>query len=245
MSKLQSVAGITYNKLFYATHPTRTYDKRLQTLKDAYKGQRCFLIGSGPSIEKMDLSLIENEITVGLNMLYKTGIKTDFYFVIGYRIMRYIEELLKLENLFLGGSAGRWYLKHLSTVKPLIKQHNYTEPYVLKEYGEIGVWDDISLDITKGLRGGSGVSFVALQTMLYLGFKEVYLLGHDCDYRAQGQYFYDKSDIGYERDWEQIFNNYKIVKKYYERQGSKIYNATVGGKLDVFKRKSLKEIAWN
>lgn len=242
MKKLKSIAGITYNKFFYKTHQLKSNEDRLIKLKDSYKGKRCFVIGSGPSIKKTDLSLIDNEIKIGLNMLYKSGIKTDLYFIIGFRIMKNVEEILKLNNLFLGGSAGRWYLKNHAKIEPIIRKNHYKEPHVLKEFGEISIWKDISLDITKGLRGGYSVSFVALQTLLYMGFKEVYLIGHDCDYQINGQYFYNKSDIGYDRDWSTIFDNYKVVKRFYENAGSKIYNATVGGKLAVFERKSLDEI---
>lgn len=242
MKKLKSIAGMAYNKFFYTTHPLKGNNNRLEKLKDIYKGKRCFIIGSGPSIEKTDLSLIDKEITIGLNMLYKSGIKTDLYFIIGYRIMKNIDDVLKLDNLFLGGSAGRWYLKNYAKIAPIIKDKHYKEPYLLKDFGEISVWKDISLDITKGLRGGLSVTFVALQTLLYMGFKEVYLIGHDCDYQKNGQYFYNKSDIGYSRDWSTIFENYKIVKKFYEANGSKIYNATVGGKLEIFERKTLDEV---
>jgi hypothetical protein len=30
-------------------------EKRLASLKDKYKGQRCFIIGNGPSLNKIDL----------------------------------------------------------------------------------------------------------------------------------------------------------------------------------------------
>ena len=152
-------------------------------MKDKYKGQRCFLIGNGPSMKKTNLKLIDGEMKAGMNLLYKSGIKTDFHFIAGYRIpMNKTDEIQQLNNettLFLACSAGRWWLKNMKTVPPLI----------LQDFGEIDTWKDFPLDITRGIRGGQTVSAVALQALLYLGFKEVYLLGHDCDYTSNGQYF--------------------------------------------------------
>lgn len=58
---------------------------KLKSLKDKYKGKRCFIIGNGPSLNKCDLSLLEDEYTFGVNgIFYKTdemGFKPTFYMV--------------------------------------------------------------------------------------------------------------------------------------------------------------------
>ena len=41
--------------------------RKLRRLKDKYKGERCFILGNGPSLAKTDLSLLRNEYTFGLN----------------------------------------------------------------------------------------------------------------------------------------------------------------------------------
>jgi hypothetical protein len=43
---------------------------RLAALKDAHRGERCFLIGNGPSLKQTDLSLLKNEFTIGTNRIY-------------------------------------------------------------------------------------------------------------------------------------------------------------------------------
>jgi hypothetical protein len=236
LGMVRSLAGINYNRLYYSHYDLKENNRRLVDLKDKFCGQRCFLIGSGPSISKTKMSLLNGEIKAGMNMLYKSGIETDLYFIVGKNILRkFHEEVLELNTmLFIGGAAGRWVLKNLVTDKPLI----------LREFGEINIWKNISLDISKGVRGGLGVSHVALQALLYLGFDEVYLLGHDCDYNTDGQYFFDKGTETYDRDWKTIFNNYAVINDTYERLGKKVYNSTVGEKLEVFERKPLEEIKW-
>jgi hypothetical protein len=59
--------------------------EKIKALKDKFKGKRCFIIGNGPSLNKCDLSLLENEYTFAVNgIFYKTkemGFKPTFYMV--------------------------------------------------------------------------------------------------------------------------------------------------------------------
>ena len=43
-------------------------------------------------------------------------------------------------------------------------------------------------------------------------------------------------------DWSKVLTSYETCKKAYEDDNREIINATVGGKLDIFKRKKLEEI---
>jgi len=51
---------------------------RLAQYKDKHRGQRCVIIGNGPSLNKMDLSFLKNEITFGMNRIYLLFDKWDF-----------------------------------------------------------------------------------------------------------------------------------------------------------------------
>ena len=57
--------------------------QRILTLKDKHKGQRCFIIGNGPSLRNTDLTLLKNEITFGLNRIYllfgQMGFTTSYF----------------------------------------------------------------------------------------------------------------------------------------------------------------------
>ena len=59
--------------------------KKIKSLKECHKGERCFIIGSGPSIIKMDLTLLKNEITFDHNGFYLIAEKVGFlptYYVV-------------------------------------------------------------------------------------------------------------------------------------------------------------------
>ena len=84
------------------------------------------------------------------------------------------------------------------------------------------------------------VVYACLQWAVYLGFKEIYLLG--CDFNFSKNF--DSPDDHFYQKVEQHYTfNYKIVEKSYENaqtyahtHGIMIYNATRGGKLEVFPR---------
>ena len=56
--------------------------KNTNNLKGKFNNKRCVIIGNGPSLNKIDLSLLKNEYTFGLNRIYllfeKMGFQTDF-----------------------------------------------------------------------------------------------------------------------------------------------------------------------
>ncbi len=39
--------------------------------KNAWRGRRCFIIGGGPSVKKLDLDLLRSELTIGINRAYE------------------------------------------------------------------------------------------------------------------------------------------------------------------------------
>src|SRR3989337_1536843 len=62
--------------------PGRASIGRLMSLRNRYRGERCFIIGNGPSLGRMDLSPLRSEKTFGANRIYlmfeKLGFTTSF-----------------------------------------------------------------------------------------------------------------------------------------------------------------------
>ena len=58
---------------------------RVKRFKDVHKGERCFIIGTGPSLNVTNFDFIKDEIIFGVNTLYtgllKFGITCDYYAV--------------------------------------------------------------------------------------------------------------------------------------------------------------------
>ena len=122
-----------------------------------------------------------------------------------------------------------------------VKTKNQTHKGILLENN-----DDIG-NIKLGVYSGCTVIGFAIQLAYYMGFKEVYLLGVDCDY-SKGKYFDDMKlnrffNAGNEKfGWNKIFKSYEVLKNVFEKDDRKIYNATKGGKLEVFDRKKLEDV---
>ena len=65
-------------------HPLRRESiRKLRALKDAYKGERCVIIGNGPSLKMTDVQKIRYEYTFGMNRIYlaweEWGFSTSFF----------------------------------------------------------------------------------------------------------------------------------------------------------------------
>jgi hypothetical protein len=97
-----------------------------------------------------------------------------------------------------------------------------------------------------------------MQLAYYLGFTEVYLIGMDFSYKiretdkpTEGTTLLSQEDdinhfhpdyFGKGKKWHDpklhnVAKNYKLAKEIFETSGRKIYNATIGGELEIFERK--------
>lgn len=217
--------------------------KKILECLNKHKDDRCFIIGTGPSLLRTNLSLLDGEICFGVNHLYKSmgmGLQCQYYGV---------GDPLEWEE------NNKW----LTKIKDLIifttnASDNCIGLKVLNGF----VFDgNFSKDIIKGINpGGSVVISICIQVAYYMGFSEVYLLGCDCDY-SNYRYFDKREPTDKEikwlekcwpnnpqltNDWDSIFKSYKVCRKVYEDTGRKLINATVGGRLDVLKRERLEDI---
>ena len=219
------------------------HSENIKKLHNIHIDKRCFIVATGPSLNKTNLKLIENEIKIGVNTAFKTGLDFDYY-VVSDRIMWdvYSEELLALDtNMFLGYVASRHFLRNYADngVNVIMGKKTIKLPSVFPN------------DISKYIYVyAPTVIYLTLQIAYYLGFKEVYLLGCDSDYshgHFDGKQFVKTSKIQDIQSaetsfWNTIFDAYKVCKKVYEDDNRKIYNSTVGGKLEVFERRRLENI---
>ncbi|GAH04333.1 unnamed protein product, partial [marine sediment metagenome] len=206
--------------------------------------ETCFILGSGPSMNKTPLNLLKNKLIFGCNTSFKLNdVKFSYYVVSDVFVWdkRY-ETFMNLGvPLFLPGSAARSYLS-----KKSFYDENGVEPIPLKDAGQLSAKKSISKDLTMGLYWSETVIGCAIQIAYYMGFDKVSLLGCDCDY--SGVHHFDGSKTDYTRgggasgDWSDVFNGYRICKKDFEEDGREIVNSTVGGKLEIFKRQTVEDV---
>ena len=224
----------------------------LERYYDKHKGERCVIIGNGPSLKKMDLSLIENEYTFGMNRIYLIFDQIDFrptYFVSVNELVlsQFSNEIADLKMpKFLNWNQRRNY--------------DRDDESILYIKTRFGLSDDFGVDITKPLYSGGTVTFIALQLAYYMGFSEVILIGIDHSFNTRGtpnKVELRKSDVDDDHFHPQYFPAgskwqlpdlvrseiaYSKARDAFESNGRRIIDATEEGLCRVFPKESYRSI---
>lgn len=230
--------------------------KQLKSFKDKYNGERCFIIGNGPSLTVEDLNKLKNEKTFGFNRIYYLFDKTDwrpsFYFTEDLKIIE--NSLDEINKLMLPYIFCPDIVKFDYNMK--IKNAIYFKQIVNKFENSI---PEFSNDFSKESYWGGTVSYTAMQMAVYMGFKEIYLIGVDHNFsmyedengniiidNTVKDYFCDNYNEDKEKleipNLDDSTKAYIAARKYCDKHNIKIYNATRGGKLEVFERVNFDEI---
>ncbi|CAM3386582.1 6-hydroxymethylpterin diphosphokinase MptE-like protein [Legionella longbeachae] len=251
------ISFINYKqKELYLNSPNPDSEE-LEVFYNAYKGERCFILGNGPSLNKHDLSLLEKEYTFGVNSLfYKTresGFKPYFYVVEDTSVMK--ENINEIKNYDVPFKFFPTNYKNLHPKLPNTFFFRMNRGFYEKASPNYVV-PRFSTDASNILYCGQSVTYINLQLAYFMGFTEVYLIGMDFDYIIPSSHtrtgdvllsdtddpnHFHKDYFGKGKTWkdpklERVAINYKMAKLVYESVGRKIYNATIGGKLEIFER---------
>lgn len=224
--------------------------KKLKELKNKFQGERCFVILSGPSLTFEDVELLKNEYTFGVNsivnILDNMSYTPTFYVIQDGIVYEKIRENVKnsqFEYAFIGDwKMKKEYYDDKDWIPYPLRIRDWFFAYPEGEYKTKGFSDNAFLRVYDG----HTVAYAALQLAVYMGFKEIYLLGADCNYSGAKVHFneYDK-DAG-KKDFgglgDHMIEGYQVAKEWADKHDVKIYNATRGGKLEVFQRVDLEKI---
>lgn len=209
-------------------------------MKDRYQGERCFIIGNGPSLRDMDLTRLRGEHTFGLNraplLFPRMGFQTTFLVCVNPLVIEQSgQELLDASRPTFVSWGSRRFLPRAADV-------TYLRSVRTPRFSE---------DPSRGIWEGGTVTFVAMQLAFHLGFGTVVLIGVDHSFTTQGPpnqettstgddpNHFDPSYFGKGYRWhlpdlEKSERAYRLAKRHYEAAGRTIVDATVGGKLTVF-----------
>lgn len=214
--------------------------KKLKKYHNKYEGKRCFVIGNGPSLKTEDLEKLSNEITFASNGIYfvfnKTKWRPTYYCVQDCKLInnRY-KEIIKNEiksQKFVGLVKNYKY--------PLLKSNDIKVELIVNDFGEEG--PNFSDNATEGLFEGWTVSYFSIQLAAYMGFKDIYLLGVDHSYGTGKDHFSNEDVCDNLPRTDKTTFSYVSAKKYSDKSNINIYNATRGGKLEVFPRVNFEDI---
>lgn len=241
--------------------PYRVFHKsdsiKIKSLKDKFKGKRCFIIGNGPSLNKLDLNFIKDEYTFGVNSIFykydDIGFKPYFYVVEDGEVMKENHDRIsrfKCNYNFFPSNYRKYFSKNEKDIFFNLNRSFYEEKSKFFEKPQF------SKDMSKRLFCGQSVTIINLQIAYYLGFSKVFLIGMDFSYDQRPddvkignkiisggddlnhfhKEYFGKGKIWHDPKLHNVLKSYEFAKINFEEDGRKIYNASFGGKLEVFDR---------
>jgi hypothetical protein len=215
---------------------------RLETWRDRFRGQRCFVVGNGPSLRKTDLSKLKGEFTFGMNRIYLAFAERDFQTSCLVSVNDLVLEQCHQEMQTLDLPIFvTWRARKLFDAGPqrLFLDTDYTLP------------EDFNGDATGRLFEGFTVTYVCLQLAFFMGFTEAILIGVDHSFVTKGPAnatvtsegedpnhfsgaYFGKGFRWQLPDLAGSERAYRMAREAYAADGRRILDATVGGKLTIF-----------
>lgn len=217
-------------------------EKKIVALKNSARRDRCFIVATGPSLTISDVERLSNEVTFGLNSIFLIYDKTswrpthyvcadDGYFAkmlneYKFNVLDFSENeiFLNKNNMNLVGTNER--VRYLR-----FSRWNRSVDFR---------WTKFNSDIDKGMYAFGTVTNIAIAIAMYMGYKEVYLIGCDCS-NLNKHVVNDVSDA--EKSDEKAaeiaaiqIKGYRNMRRIAEDNCIKIYNSTRGGALEEFER---------
>jgi len=224
-------------------HPWRRKSReRMYEYYNLHKGERCFIIGNGPSLKNTDLSKLKDEYTFGMNRIYlmfpELGFTTTYFASINDLVIEQCADDIAALPIpkFIAWHSNRHFQRFPDNM--IFLYTTYTGPQFV-------------YDMTRRIWEGATVTNIALQLAFYMGFEQVILIGVDHNFTSKGdanktvvsdgddpnhfdpRYFgkgfrwqlpdLDTSEVGY-----------AMARKAYKKAGRQVLDATVGGKLTIF-----------
>lgn len=217
---------------------------KIERFRNSHCNERCFIVATGPSIKMEDLEILKKSksISISMNRIYKAFDRTewrpDYYMVADWRCIEESgQEILELDisNKFIS-----------DVYQPFWNQDMPDNVYEYHCHFLAGAekLPSFSTDFTYGAYSCATVTYDCIQLAVYMGFEEIYLLGVDFEFSEDyknvsnhfiSNYYSQDSKTSYFLK-EESLAAYQAAKQYADKHGIKIYNATRGGKLEVFER---------
>ncbi|MGZ6346868.1 MAG: 6-hydroxymethylpterin diphosphokinase MptE-like protein [Anaerolineales bacterium] len=224
-------------------HPWRRKSRiRMRALHNIHSGERCFIIGNGPSLKQTDLTKLKDEFTFGMNRIYllfpELGFNTTYFVAINDLVIEQCAgEIAALPfPKFIAWHSNRHFQRFPDDM--IFLYSTFTGP-------------KFAYDLTRRIWEGATVTNVALQIAFYMGFEQVVLIGVDHNFASKGEAnktvvsqgddpnhfstkYFGKGFRWQLPDLDTSEVGYNLARKAYLKAGRQVLDATVGGKLTIF-----------
>ncbi len=216
------------------------YNPQIEKFHNIHNGKRCFIVATGPSLRMKDLDVLKEnkEICISMNSIFyafdKTEWRPDYYVICDYRELRenheFLDELHIKVKFLSDNSENFWKTSHKQNICCYHQHYEYC-------YDRLPKFSD---DFSKKSYTAGSVTYTCMQLAVYMGVKEIYLLG--VDFTGAGKsvskygHFHPEKEIVAVNYSDLLKAGYIKAEQYTRKRGVKIFNATRGGELEVFER---------
>ena len=272
--KLIGDAQFAFTYMSSVCNPSlRANYQQLKSYRNTFSGDRCFIMGNGPSLNETPLENLEDEYVWGLNRCH----------LLFDRISWRPKFIAAVDDVVIPDIADEF--QDVITTYPDISfffPEDFYRREVLASNTNVSWFRHRPMDPLQGasgyfsynvacyLRVPHTVSITALQLAAYMGFNPIYLIGCDTSYtipenvdaegttfdpasgdKIEGYVITSKTNndpnhftpeyFGAGSKWHHpnvkgMLFGYQMAKECCERRGIDVFNATIGGGLDVFSR---------
>ena len=251
------------------THPDL---KKNIELKDKYNNKRIFILGSGSSILLYDLKVLNSEYVMTQNSFHMhkdiSYVDPNIHCVVPYyqsnkEISIWVDYIADMKAR-MPNSLFLWGLNTKALIDNYHEDISEKSYYIRTKYNLLTL-KKAKVNISKTIMTIPTVLTQCLTVAIYLGFKEIYLLGFDLDQichtndQTYGR-FYGMSKIT-ETEFEKYANQrldvettdgwytwwlmnkqFFLIKHFADQNNISIVNGTQGGILSYFKREPIENI---
>ena len=259
---------VDVHDLFF-THPDL---KKNIELKDKYNNKRIFILGSGSSILLYDLKVLNSEYVMTQNSFHMhkdiSYVDPNIHCVVPYyqsnkEISIWVDYIADMKAR-MPNSLFLWGLNTKALIDKYHEDISEKSYYIRTKYNLLTL-KTAKVNISKTIMTIPTVLTQCLTVAIYLGFKEIYLLGFDLDQichtndQTYGR-FYGMSKIT-ETEFEKYANQrldvettdgwytwwlmnkqFFLIKHFADQNNISIVNGTQGGILSYFKREPIENI---
>ncbi len=236
------------------------FTRDMWDVRDVHKGRRCFIIGNGPSLNQVDMTLLKNEITYGSNRVYlgfpKWGFSCTYWCIqdetqIVQDANKYLKELPENITKFIPLQFIEYFdPRRLQNVVPF----NFVD--TPNPYPQFSASPSV-------IYNGWTVTYSLIQMAIIMGCNPIYLIGIDHKYhvgtaeiKSPNRWTDSESKSHFHPDYCDAKNNrmwnvpdisrmeaaYQLAIKEGIRMGISILNATPGSALTCIPKVSYNEI---
>lgn len=264
----RALRGWLFWQRFYLRH--RKLLKRNKTIGNSHRGERCFILATGPSIKTQNLAPLAGEFCISISNFFIHPdfklLKPEFHlFVMSHSPITDEQWAAWMRDAEMRMPAGQKILaaapdKYILDQNGLFKNQNV---YYYQAVGGMSLRPRGTIDFTKILPPIRTSVQIAIYLALYAGATDIYLLG--CDHNwildlAQPHHFYEerRSSLvraGYKEfrsaspkmettldEYRMLWKRYKNIDAYCQMHGVRVTNLTPESLLDIFPRDTLEHV---